>query len=83
MTSTRLGKPTGHSVSESAVLEVSFPPFSALVAKVSLFAKQLGQGVELVEVGNQLGSLLVVDILVTGIGFGDGSLPVIICLWAY
>jgi len=57
-------------MSESAVLKISFPPLSTLMAEVSFFAEQLGQGVELVEVGNQLGSLLVVDILVTGIGFG-------------
>jgi hypothetical protein len=70
MTPAFLREPTGHSVSEAAMLEVSFPPFSTLVAEVSLFAEQLGQGVELVEVGYQLGSLLVVDFLVAGIGFG-------------
>ena len=45
---------------ESSAIEVSFPPFSALVAEITTFGEQIGQGVELVEIGNQLGSPFVI-----------------------
>ena len=53
-------KSPGHPMGESTVLVTSFPPFSALVAEITAFGEQLGQGVELVEIGNELGPALVV-----------------------
>jgi hypothetical protein len=60
MSSPWLRETTGHSMGESAVLEVSFPPFSALVAEVAFFTKQVGQGVKTVEIGDQLSSCLII-----------------------
>ena len=71
MTPAFLRKPAGHSMGESTVLVVSFPPLSTLVTEVSLFAEQLGQGFEAVEVGNELGPLVVVK-LALDVAFGRG-----------
>ena len=53
-------KSPGHPMGESSLLVTSFPPFSALMAEITAFAEKLGQGVELVEIGNELGPALVV-----------------------
>jgi len=49
-----------HPMGESTVLVTPFPPFSALVAEITAFAEKLGQGVELVEIGDELSPALVV-----------------------
>ena len=53
-------KSPGHPMGESSLLVTSFPPFSALMAEITAFAEKLGQGVELVEIGNELSSALIV-----------------------
>ena len=78
-----LGKPAGHSMGKSAVLVVSFPPFSTLVTEVAFFTKEFGQGVKLVEVGNQLSAPLVVE-LALGVLWGRivSSYPMLVGILA-
>ena len=60
MTTSSFRKSPGHPMGESTVPVTPFPPFSALVAEITTFAEKLGQGIELVEIGYELGPALVV-----------------------
>ncbi len=62
MTTAAFRKSPGHPMGESTVLVVSFPPFSTLMTEITAFSEELRQGVEFVEIRDELGPALVVKI---------------------
>ena len=66
MPSSRFGKPSSHSVSESAVLITALPPFSTLMTQIAFRRKQVRQGLELVQISDQLSPILLIGL---GIAF--------------
>ena len=60
MSTSAIGKPACHPVSESAMLIAPFPQFAALMTEVPALAKDFGYRFKFVEIPDQLGAPLVV-----------------------
>ena len=62
MATARLGKSPGHPMGEPTMLVTSFPPFTALMTEITTFGEELRQGVKFIEIGDELGTALVVKV---------------------
>ena len=76
MASTGLGEAASHAVGEAASAEVAFPVFAALVAEVALFAEKFREGVEFVDIGDERGAALFVEV---GVALGILGGGVVAC----